>query len=176
MNSNLKWRPAKAHQKVQVERNAESRPAKCVENVANHIARNGGTLVTGWQVVRSDLFTLYLHRAVWGSPSGELLDVTPTIHEDGICWEESIDFLRDDEAAFERDSEGEPCYRPAKVVPLFQDQVLERACGFLSRAAECYARGHSANVRYWIGKAEKEADRYLRRRNINRNIHFSIVD
>lgn len=53
-------------------------PVQCFQNVATKINRTGGEIVYGWEV--SQYPRVYLearHHAIWKSPSGQLIDVTP---------------------------------------------------------------------------------------------------
>lgn len=50
----------------------------CQRNVTEHIKRNGGTLVHVWAIWKNALFLMGEFHAVWRSPAGTLVDVTPT--------------------------------------------------------------------------------------------------
>lgn len=50
----------------------------CQRNVTEHIERNGGTLVHVWAIWANRLFLMSEFHAVWRSPAGALVDVTPT--------------------------------------------------------------------------------------------------
>lgn len=50
----------------------------CFLNVAAEVERSGGTAVVGWMVgIWPGVFGEAIHHAVWRSPEGALLDVTP---------------------------------------------------------------------------------------------------
>jgi hypothetical protein len=49
----------------------------CQRNVTEHIKRNGGTLVHVWAIWANRLFLMGEFHAVWRSPTGTLVDVTP---------------------------------------------------------------------------------------------------
>jgi hypothetical protein len=57
---------------------AASKPAYCFDNSAAHADLHGGEVVYGWAIWRwPGRWFEAEHHAVWRSPAGELLDVTP---------------------------------------------------------------------------------------------------
>jgi hypothetical protein len=50
----------------------------CQRNVTEHIKANGGTLVHVWAIWVNLLFLMGEFHAIWRSPTGTLVDVTPT--------------------------------------------------------------------------------------------------
>ena len=64
----------------------------CFESVAAYIKQNGGSIQYGWIIWEESkqLFMEAEFHAVWVSPSGEMIDITPKIDD-----ESSILFLPD---------------------------------------------------------------------------------
>lgn len=50
---------------------------ECFENVNRHIDMNGGERVIGWQLWELSHFIEAEYHAVWRSPSGDMVDITP---------------------------------------------------------------------------------------------------
>lgn len=72
-------------------------PSECFFNVPKHIEKNGGGIRYGWTIWQcANLFIEGELHAVWVSPGGELIDVTPK--DDG---ETRILFVPDDRQKFE---------------------------------------------------------------------------
>ncbi len=70
----------------------QSLPNECFPNVQRMIREQGGCQVNGWAIWQwANILVEAEAHAVWESPEGELIDITP--HENG---ESRILFLRDD--------------------------------------------------------------------------------
>lgn len=67
-----------------------ARPLNCHLNVAAHARRAGGRIVYGWLIWEGPEHLQFEHHAVWESPQGGFVDVTP--QQDG---ERQILFLPD---------------------------------------------------------------------------------
>lgn len=66
----------------------------CFGSVMQHVAREGGSLVTGWAIwTHPNVYIEAEHHGVWMTPDGDLIDITPK--PDG---EKTILFLPDDSA------------------------------------------------------------------------------
>ncbi|KAI4453269.1 nucleoside diphosphate kinase [Holotrichia oblita] len=51
---------------------------RCVENVAKHIERNGGSAIFGWEFIRAgNMYLTANAHVIWLSPNGEKIDITP---------------------------------------------------------------------------------------------------
>lgn len=55
----------------------------CYRNVADQIARAGGSAAYGWAIWKNRIVLLAEFHAVWVSPSGEMIDVTPAAEGEG---------------------------------------------------------------------------------------------
>lgn len=76
---------------------AAAKPAYCFDNSVAHAAANGGEAVYGWAIWRwHGRWFEAEHHAVWRSPEGALLDVTPQAGEPV-----RILFLPDPEAVYD---------------------------------------------------------------------------
>jgi hypothetical protein len=64
---------------LQVRPIPSAKPNECVPAVNNQIKATGGSIVYGWQIWQTDNLTEAEFHAVWNSPKGEMLDVTPKI-------------------------------------------------------------------------------------------------
>ncbi len=63
----------------------------CFYNVADKVTNDNGQIVYGWKLHKAIFFEEAQRHAVWKSPNGELVDVTPDeVHKD------KISFLEDD--------------------------------------------------------------------------------
>lgn len=68
----------------------------CFNNVNEMVHRNGGKSVPGWSVWQWDNILVEAEaHAVWRSPSGQMIDITPHINK-----EKRILFLPDDQVSF----------------------------------------------------------------------------
>ncbi len=50
---------------------------ECFPNVDEKVKKDGGEIVYGWQLWKGTLITEAEYHAVWKSPAGELVDITP---------------------------------------------------------------------------------------------------
>ncbi|WP_236183853.1 SEC-C metal-binding domain-containing protein [Pseudomonas protegens] len=79
---------------VQVEPTLNSLPNECYSNVARMVEERGGRSILGWQIWEwKGYFAEAESHAIWKSPTGELLDVTPKL-------EKQILFIEDPENKF----------------------------------------------------------------------------
>lgn len=61
----------------------EFEPLQCLTNVPRKVAMSGGTTVRGWQIHESPkMFFEACFHAVWRSPSGQYVDVTPEEYDE----------------------------------------------------------------------------------------------
>ena len=58
-----------------------AKPANCFPNVAEKIKRDGGSIVYGWSVLLGQFLIEAERHAVWKSPHGQLIDITPSTSE-----------------------------------------------------------------------------------------------
>jgi len=57
---------------------ADAEPGECFVNVCDHVAKHGGLIVYGWDlVIHPPMYAEAEFHAVWRSPAGDLLDITP---------------------------------------------------------------------------------------------------
>jgi hypothetical protein len=78
---------------------AEAKPAYCFDNSAKQAARVGGEAAYGWAIWRwPGRYFEAEHHAVWRTPTGELVDVTPQTGSPPRTL-----FLPDPEAVFDRE-------------------------------------------------------------------------
>lgn len=53
-------------------------PANCFPNVAEKVKRDKGSIMYGWSVLLGQFLVEAERHAVWKSPQGELIDITPS--------------------------------------------------------------------------------------------------
>jgi hypothetical protein len=92
-----------------------SKPSECFENVRALVASSGGSAVIGWQMWEwtGVLLEAEFH-AVWQSPAGELVDITP---KEGA--EDKILFFRDESRTYDG------IYVDNYRMPLRSDPLIE---------------------------------------------------
>lgn len=69
-----------------------SQPDACYDNVAEKVTRDGGKIHYGWAVWQNTHIIEAEHYAVWETPDGDLVDVSPNRHEAAV-----IMFIPDDQ-------------------------------------------------------------------------------
>lgn len=60
-----------------VEPESYAKVNECILATTEKINRDGGSQVTGWQILESNIIVEAVFHAVWKSPKGELKDITP---------------------------------------------------------------------------------------------------
>lgn len=64
-----------------VQPTSESKPNDCFPNVDNYICKHGGTRILGWTIwQRANVLIEAEAHAVWESPEGKRIDITPHSH------------------------------------------------------------------------------------------------
>jgi hypothetical protein len=126
---------------VQVKPEVNFQPMMCFPNVAEKIKRDGGTIVHGWEI--SEVPKIHLEaqfHAVWLSPGGEYIDVTPQ-----LISQSPILFLNDENRVFQgeivpdqRYALGEP-----NLVAKYWDLIDQRASMLHQLQLAGFPRGHS---------------------------------
>jgi hypothetical protein len=82
---------------VQAKPEAYSLPEECHENVAKKISRDGGTVQYGWAIWEVPPWQIFAEfHAIWRSPQGLLLDLSPPLHGGSI-----VLFLPDPKRVFD---------------------------------------------------------------------------
>lgn len=117
---------------IPVRSDTNCKPRYCFPNVREKVDSSGGKVITGWIIWKRGNMYLYAEaHAIWETPKGELIDITPK--EDG---EEQIMFLPDDRVEYKGRS------IPSKFLPLTKSK---RVMDFI-RAKE----------RLYLGKENRE--------------------
>lgn len=62
---------------IEIKPRADAVIEDCTENVARAIAEHGGTARLGWMIWENDFMVEAIFHAVWESPDGRTVDVTP---------------------------------------------------------------------------------------------------
>lgn len=140
----------------------------CFKNCAAKVARDGGRVVLGWRKTSAtplcNLISSIDHHAIWESPNGELVDITPRHRRiDGIleeCSEDVIEFEIDPSATFEDDKS-----RPSRYVPSAEDSYgyLQEACLWFEKAVSHDETGYAQKMDYADRKAKELIERHLKR-------------
>lgn len=111
----------------------------CQRNVTEHIKRNGGTLVHVWAIWANRLFLMGEFHAIWRSPAGGLVDVTPTAEGETrvLCavaedYGEDFDFSR------------HPANRAMRTIDRVDPPAVSTAIEALSPARRAYEEGRAA--------------------------------
>lgn len=111
-----------------------ARPNECFTNCQRKVCMSGGAMQCGWIFggSKEGNYVVVSAHAVWRSPEGLLIDITPVLAMDNLP-KKVIPPLRDtggymlflpDDEAFER---------PNRFVPLCKNKVLVRSCRRLNR-------------------------------------------
>jgi hypothetical protein len=147
-------------QKVRVDIDPQATPNNCYNNCGTKVCRDGGEVVVGWRktpaTTQGGLIVSLDHHAVWQSPSGELIDITPRViltggHELTVT-DKEIEFCPAPEATFFEGGRA----RPSQCVPEAEDKwgLLKRACDWANNSAEHKAAGRGEKAQYADDKAK----------------------
>lgn len=123
----------------------EVRPARgaelgmCQRNVTEHIKRHGGALVHVWAIWANLLFLMAEFHALWRSPAGNLIDVTPTAEGETrvLCavagdYGEDFDFAK------------RPANRAMRTINRVDPAAVAAAIAAMSPARRAYEEGRAA--------------------------------
>jgi len=143
--------PVKSAMKIKQHKTpTNSSPGMCIANCHKQVSEQGGEVVTGWLRNSNRYFRCDVHHAVWRSPEGELLDITPFAELNGehvgIYWLESVEFIPDPTAIFEN----QVCL-PSKYVPV--NPRHHRACKYLTQSDAAIQEQDFDRASYWEKKA-----------------------
>ena len=111
-------------------------PNECFFNVPQKIARDGGTIQYGWcQWEVPGLFIEAEVHAVWVSPNGEWIDVTPKVNnereilflaDNAVTWDENSRFRRDNiRMAMKHDPVVLACIEAAKACARYLEESTD---------------------------------------------------
>ena len=147
----------------------------CYNNCLAKMERNGGDVVVGWRrtpattPTRQGVLLASLdHHAVWRSPTGELIDISPRVALKGDqlltgIVDSEIDFEPEPEATF--DAEGRAL--PSRYVPLACDTfgLLQQACNWANRAAGHESARRADKAAYANRKVKQLLEQHVNRSN-----------
>lgn len=109
--------PGKQAQFIQYRPNEQYREKDCYENVKSHFKKLGGEIIWGWSLwIWPNVFIEAFHHAVWKSPTGILIDITP----DSTSTFDSHLFVIDQESTFDDNMER----YENKRMPLNEDPLV----------------------------------------------------
>ena len=121
--------PASSIQMVPIAVEPGAVPNTCFGNVRDKISRDGGSQQLGWafQHIPETGLLVAIHHAVWVSPAGDLLDITPHEAREAVILEQGqILFLPDESATLLNDgSLLSGLARPNKAFPLSRNKKLQ---------------------------------------------------
>ena len=140
---------------------------QCYRNVALYMSDRGGRMVTGWTVWEDPGVYLSLeHHAVWRSPEGDLLCVSPQ-----MCGERRVVFVRQTEFDVVPTDDELARLASCHTIPLSDDPTVRQVCDLFTEAARDPARGRELRGRgivlrdrYVQRRREREIRRWKRRR------------
>ena len=140
---------------IRVQSICGAEPLMCSDNVDKRIRAMGGKPVFGWSVTHDLFCDTWVNHCVWESPDGELVDVTPVFESATnnyavIGWNETTEFVRDDEATFVERG------RPTKYVSTLPNPLVHEACKIMERADVFLMAGDLAKCEYWTQKANNK--------------------
>ena len=146
-------------EKVRVEVDPQASENNCYNNCVAKAVRDGGEVVVGWRrtpaTTQGGLIVSLDHHAVWRSPSGELVDISPRVAATGgqlvVITDKEIEFRPDPEATFLEDGRA----RPSQYVPGAEDTwgLLKQACEWANSSAAHAAAGDQQKAQYANDKA-----------------------
>jgi hypothetical protein len=111
----------------------------CHRNVADQIARAGGRAAYGWALWKNRIVLLAEFHAVWISPSGETIDVTPAAEG-----EENIVFAADENYPDNFDFARRPLNRAKSIVARSDPAAVAQAIETLSTSRRAYEERRAA--------------------------------
>jgi hypothetical protein len=131
-------------------------PLMCCCNVQKRVHALGGKAVFGYEVKDFGFYRTLLEHAIWESPDGELMCVTPKYTAVGVAgalveWPDSIRFIRDDSVYFDEATKGTGRYEAIDEHPR-----IVKACRYMTIADEHLHGGRINQCRYWTNKANAE--------------------
>lgn len=113
-------------------------PNQCSANVQKAVSKFGGEMVTGWLVTDCHWWWQYIHHAVWKTPEGQLVDITPQFAElhgdDALSYLMQRDFWPDPSATFIGHL-GRPCRYIPK--PSSHHEIAS-VCEYLRLSDRCF--------------------------------------
>ncbi|WP_143393531.1 hypothetical protein [Fimbriiglobus ruber] len=158
-------------EKVRVQIDPLAADNDCYNNCVAKKVRDGGEVVVGWRLTPATtssalgpLIASLDHHAIWQSPDGELIDISPRVAlkgdqlRTGIA-DENVEFKRDPEASFDANGRA----RSSKYVPLASDTFgyLQEACDWANQADKYDAAGNTGQSLYAQKRVKDFLDRHL---------------
>jgi hypothetical protein len=154
--------------KVKVQIDPLAKGNNCYDNCVEKAKRDGGKVVVGWRkslaASQGALIASLDHHAVWETPQGELIDITPRIvlTEGQLkrIIDEVIDFEIDESAAFQ---DGRAL--PSQYVPNVEDTfgLLKKACEWANKVQNHINAGETAKADYADRKAKDLLNQHWKR-------------
>jgi hypothetical protein len=157
--------------KVRVAIDTEAAPNNCYNNCVAKVARDGGAVVTGWRHITADsnlgLIKQIQHHAVWRSPAGELIDITPQVGgaagQEAIIVRSEVEFEVDDTATFLEGGKS----RVGRIEKNAADPhgLLAKAVEWANTSLEHEYQGNHQGVKYADRRVKGFLQQHLRRIN-----------
>jgi hypothetical protein len=116
--------------------NSTYQPLHCWHNCAEHFELNGGRVVFGWALFYEEEMYQAQHHAIWCSPEGDLLDITP----DDLPSVTEIMFLPDGRVPYDYNRHRHPsnCFYAPGLPPKWWIPGHEKADGNPAIQSFCY--------------------------------------
>lgn len=115
-----------------------AKPSQCYANCTDKVTSGGGAVVYGWVFSGrwEHAYVIATAHAVWRSPSGDLIDITPRLPPPDPLPDNALPPLKETGSGhwlFLPDPNARE--RPSRALPLFGDRRLVRACRRWTRQA-----------------------------------------
>jgi hypothetical protein len=112
----------------------DAQPNECYSNCQKKVGKSGGTMQCGWIFAarREHDYVIASPHAVWRSPEGVLIDITPRLPSDNLP-KSVVPPLRDTEGHVFFLPDAKAFERPSKFLPLTKNKALIRACRLRNR-------------------------------------------
>jgi hypothetical protein len=143
---------------------------ECYANCVTKTERDGGQVIVGWRrtsaVFGAALIATLDHHAVWQSPEGELVDISPRViffnGQVHVVTDSRVFFMIDPDATFDDPRHA----RPSKMIPLEPDRfgLLAKACERMERGARFFDAGDFEKGRYEQSKVVELLERHQSRK------------
>jgi hypothetical protein len=147
-----------------------SRENECYVNCMEKVARDGGAVVVGWRrtcatIGAAALIATLDHHAVWKSPEGELIDVSPRLifvdSKAERVTDNVIDFMVDPTATFDDPR----CARDSFTIPMAPDifGYLKKAFERMDQRAKHFYADEISKANYEGQKIEELLNAHIQR-------------
>lgn len=111
---------------IQREVEPDARLNECYSNCQSKVNKSGGAMQCGWVFHRGANYLVAISHAVWRSPEGVLIDITPMLPFEKLP--EALPLLKDTEGHLVFLPDAKAFEAPNRYLPLSKNKALVRTC------------------------------------------------